>query len=96
MNKIEFHLVAWRLNTNNDATTHTRSNTIIKAVRSHAKLSRCSICGKNNLLTSINKRVKNIEEEVNSTCFASKFLDIIDDKNINVLVVITKLCCGVS
>ncbi len=29
----------------------TRCNTIIKAVRSHTKLSRCSICGKNNLLT---------------------------------------------
>ena len=96
MNKIELHLVAWRLNTNNDATTHARSNTIIKTVRSHAKLSRCSICGKNNLLTSINKRVKNIEEEVNSTCFTSKLLDVIDDKNINVLVVITKLCRCVS
>ena len=96
MNKIELHLVAWRLNSNNDATTHTRSNTIIKTVRSHTKLSRGSICGKNDLLASINKRVKNIEEEVNSTCFTSKFLDVIDNKNINVLVVITKLCCGVS
>ena len=96
MNKIKFHLVTWRLNTNNNATTHARSNTIIKAVRSHTKLSRCSICGKNNLLTSINKRIKNIEEEVNSTCFTSKFLDVIDDKNINVLIVITKFCRRVS
>ena len=41
-------------------------------------------------------QIKNIEEEVNSTCFTSKFLDIIDDKNINILVVVTELCCGVS
>ena len=41
-------------------------------------------------------QVKNIEEEVNSTCFTSKFLDVIDDKNINVLIIVTKLCRCVS
>ena len=43
-----------------------------------------------------NTELKNIEEEINSTCFTSKFLNIIDNKYIDILVVITEFSCSVA